>query len=55
VKRHDLISRIEAGGARLIRHGGKHDIYHNPKTGIPSQFLDTVKSMSFLLERLSAI
>ncbi len=34
MKRHDLISRIEAGGARLIRHGGKHDIYHNPKTGI---------------------
>ena len=33
MKRRDLISRIEAAGARLIRHGGRHDIYHNPKTG----------------------
>jgi len=33
VKRRDLIARLEAAGAVLIRHGGKHDIYHNPATG----------------------
>jgi hypothetical protein len=32
VKRRDLISRLEAAGVRLIRHGAKHDIYHNPGT-----------------------
>lgn len=34
MKRRDLIARLEAAGALLIRHGAKHDIYHNPKTGI---------------------
>ncbi len=34
MKRRDLISRLEAAGVRLIRHGGKHDIYHNPGTGM---------------------
>jgi predicted RNA binding protein YcfA (HicA-like mRNA interferase family) len=33
MKRRDLIQRIEGAGCILIRHGGKHDIYHNPKTG----------------------
>lgn len=33
MKRRDLVSRIEAAGARLLRNGAKHDIYHNPKTG----------------------
>lgn len=33
MKRRDLIARIEAAGAVLIRHGAKHDIYHNPNTG----------------------
>jgi mRNA interferase HicA len=33
VKRRDLIAQVEAAGAVLIRHDGKHDIYHNPKTG----------------------
>jgi predicted RNA binding protein YcfA (HicA-like mRNA interferase family) len=33
VKRRDLIAKVEAAGAHLLRHGGKHDIYHNPKTG----------------------
>jgi mRNA interferase HicA len=32
MKRRDLIRRIEEGGAVLIRHGGKHDWYQNPKT-----------------------
>jgi predicted RNA binding protein YcfA (HicA-like mRNA interferase family) len=33
VKRRDLIAKVEAAGVVLLRHGGKHDIYHNPKTG----------------------
>jgi predicted RNA binding protein YcfA (HicA-like mRNA interferase family) len=32
VKRRDLIRKVEEGGAVFMRHGGKHDWYHNPKT-----------------------
>jgi predicted RNA binding protein YcfA (HicA-like mRNA interferase family) len=32
VKRRDLIQQIEGMGCVLIRHGGKHDWYQNPKT-----------------------
>ena len=34
MKRRDLIREIEDLGAVLIRHGGKHDWYQNPKTKI---------------------
>ncbi|MCX8090155.1 MAG: type II toxin-antitoxin system HicA family toxin [Verrucomicrobiae bacterium] len=34
MKRRELIAKIEAAGAVLIRRGGKHDIYHNPRTGV---------------------
>ena len=34
MKRRDLIQQIEAMGCRLIRHGGKHDWYQNPQTGM---------------------
>jgi predicted RNA binding protein YcfA (HicA-like mRNA interferase family) len=34
LKRRDLISKVESAGAVLLRHGAKHDIYHNPKTGV---------------------
>jgi predicted RNA binding protein YcfA (HicA-like mRNA interferase family) len=34
MKRLDLIRKIEEEGAVLIRHGGKHDWYRNPKTGV---------------------
>jgi len=33
MKRCDLIKRITEVGCVLLRHGGKHDIYHNPKSG----------------------
>lgn len=32
MKRRDLIKHIEKRGCILIRHGGKHDWYQNPKT-----------------------
>jgi len=34
MKRTDLIRQLEASGCSLIRHGGKHDWYRNPKTGM---------------------
>lgn len=33
MKRLDLIKALEQAGCALLRHGGRHDIYHNPKTG----------------------
>jgi predicted RNA binding protein YcfA (HicA-like mRNA interferase family) len=34
VKRTDLIKRIKGLGCVFIRHGGRHDWYQNPKTGV---------------------
>jgi len=34
LKRSDLVRQLEAAGCVLLRHGGKHDIYHNPKSGM---------------------
>jgi predicted RNA binding protein YcfA (HicA-like mRNA interferase family) len=32
VKRRDLITALEEMGCQLVRHGGRHDWYTNPKT-----------------------
>jgi predicted RNA binding protein YcfA (HicA-like mRNA interferase family) len=34
MKRVDLIKTIEGLGCELVRHGGKHDWYRNPRTGV---------------------
>lgn len=34
MKRADLIRKIEKDGAVFIRHGGNHDWYRNPITGM---------------------
>ena len=34
MKQTDLIRKLEASGCSLVRHGGKHDWYSNPKTGM---------------------
>ncbi len=34
MKRVDLIRQIESFGCVLVRHGGKHDWYRNPNTGV---------------------
>lgn len=34
MKRVDLIRTIEGFGCVLVRHGGKHDWYRNPVTGM---------------------
>ena len=32
MKRTELVKTLEKMGCVLIRHGGKHDWYHNPAT-----------------------
>ena len=34
MKRVDLIRAIEGLGCEFVRHGGKHDWYRNPTTGV---------------------
>ena len=34
MKHRDLIRKVEHLGCVFIRHGGKHDWYQNPVTGI---------------------
>jgi len=34
MKRRELITKLEEMGCVLIRHGKKHDWYHNPRTKI---------------------
>jgi len=34
MKRIDLVRAIEALGCVLVRHGGRHDWYRNPQTGV---------------------
>lgn len=45
-----MISKVESAGAVLLRHGGKHDIYHNPKTGV-TQPIPRHKEINELLAR----
>jgi mRNA interferase HicA len=33
VKRQKLLKLLEQHGCTLLRHGKKHDIYHNPESG----------------------
>lgn len=34
MKRLDLIRALEQAGCVLVRHGGRHDWYRNPATGV---------------------
>ena len=34
MKRTDLLKSLAEAGCILVRHGGKHDWYHNPATGV---------------------
>ena len=34
MKRVDLIRALEGFGCEFVRHGGKHDWYRNPTTGV---------------------
>ncbi len=33
MKRKELLKKITAAGCVLVRHGGRHDLYKNRKTG----------------------
>jgi mRNA interferase HicA len=33
MKRKELIKTITSGGCVLVRHGDRHDLYQNPRTG----------------------
>ena len=33
MKRKQLVKKITGAGCILIRHGSRHDLYGNPKTG----------------------
>jgi mRNA interferase HicA len=33
MKRKHLIKKITSAGCTLVRHGARHDLYRNPKTG----------------------
>jgi predicted RNA binding protein YcfA (HicA-like mRNA interferase family) len=33
MKRKELIKKIHSFGCELLRHGSRHDLYINPKTG----------------------
>ena len=39
VKRVDLIKALEGQGCDFVRHGGKHDWYRNPRTGVAQPVL----------------
>lgn len=34
MKRRELLRKIESLGCELLRHGGRHDWYRNPETGV---------------------
>lgn len=33
MKRRQLVRELEAAGCRLVRRGGRHDIFENPASG----------------------
>lgn len=48
MKRRDLVAKLEEVGCVLLRHGAKHDIYHNPKIGKSEPVPRHARSMSFV-------
>jgi predicted RNA binding protein YcfA (HicA-like mRNA interferase family) len=50
MKHRDLVKKLESAGCQLLRHGGKHDIYHNPETG-KSQPVPRHKEINELLAK----
>jgi mRNA interferase HicA len=50
MKRLDLIRVLQDLGCTLVRHGAKHDWYHNPETGV-SQAVPRHREVNELLAR----
>lgn len=52
MKRKDLTEKIENLGCVLIRHGAKHDLYHNPQTGMTHLFPRHREINEFLAKKI---
>ncbi|MBC8128219.1 MAG: type II toxin-antitoxin system HicA family toxin [Gloeobacteraceae cyanobacterium ES-bin-144] len=50
MKHRDLVNLLSDAGCELLRHGAKHDIYHNPRTG-KSQPVPRHKEINELLAK----
>jgi predicted RNA binding protein YcfA (HicA-like mRNA interferase family) len=50
MKHQDLLKKLKTAGCELLRHGAKHDIYHNPTTG-KSQPVPRHKEINELLAK----
>ena len=53
MRRIDLVRRLEEMGCVLLRHGGRHDIFHNPRTGF-SEPIPRHREINEVLAKLSA-
>lgn len=53
MKHQDLVKKLKAASCDLLRHGAKHDIYHNPKTG-KSQPVPRHREINELLAKKSS-
>jgi hypothetical protein len=54
MKRRDFLRHLAAQSCELLREGGRHAIYFNPRTNATSSCPAIPKSMTFLLERFAA-
>jgi len=52
MKRVDLIRKPEQAGCVQIRHGGKHDWYRNPRTGVPQPIPRHPEIKEFLAQHI---
>lgn len=52
MKRKDLVKKILEIGCQLIRHGGKHDWYQNPKTKISQPIPRHTEIKEFLAKHI---
>ncbi len=34
MKRKEFVAKLISDGCQLLRHGSKHDIYYNPRSGL---------------------
>jgi hypothetical protein len=54
MKRRELLRHLAAHGCQLLREGGRHSLFFNPKSELPPAFLDIQKSMISLGEKSAA-
>ena len=51
MKKRELLKILKKEGCEFIRHEGKHDIYHNPKTDKTEPFPGIIKLTKSLLKK----